>query len=417
MADITLKSKRIDELPTTATLNGNELFPISQDAVTKRADFDLILNWIRSKEFSTYVYSNSASLNNVFSLTGNYTSVYSTITGISSVWNASRTYVNSNSASLNNVYSLTSNYASVYSTVNVISSFWDSSRTYVNSNSASLNNVFSLTGNYTSVYSTVNVISSFWDSSRTYVNSNSASLNNVFSLTGNYTSVYSAVNGISSFWDASRTYVNSNSASLNNVFSLTGNYTSVYSKVQSSSANWDLVYSGGYQGTDIKQITASFVRDGGNTRNSNLAIGTNDNFNLKLETNGIDRLIISSTGEISAIGNLQTVTTTETKATPSIVTSTLTLDLTSATLFVVNLNSDITTVNLSNPPTSPKVYGFTLQFINDGTSRLISWPNNVYWEESIPPDTSITLNKVDTFVFITHDGGAKYYGFTSGKNF
>ena len=212
---------------------------------------------------------------------------------------------------------------------------------------------------------------------------------------------------------------------MNGVYSLTGNYTSVYSTVSSNSANWN------YQGTDIKALTgfwdasrtvvnnnsANYILNGGNTRNSNLAIGTNDNFNLKLETNGIDRLIISSTGEISAIGNLQTVTTTETKATPSIVTSTLTLDLTSATLFVVNLNSDITTFNLSNPPISPKVYGVTLQFINDGTARLISWPNNVYWEDSILPDTSITLNKVDTFVFITHDGGAKYYGFTSGKNF
>ena len=85
---------------------------------------------------------------------------------------------------------------------------------------------------------------------------------------------------------------------------------SVFNTVQSNSAtNWN------YQGTDIKALTSSwvggnsvysnvraasanYILDGGNTKGSNLLIGTNDNFNLALETSGVSRLTILSSGSV-----------------------------------------------------------------------------------------------------------------------
>ena len=94
------------------------------------------------------------------------------------------------------------------------------------------------------------------------------------------------------------------------VRALTGNYSSVYTSVQTNSATtWN------YQGTDLKNLSAgwvggnsafttlnsnsaNYILGGGNTKGSNLLIGTNDNFNLALETNNTPRLTVFSNGNI-----------------------------------------------------------------------------------------------------------------------
>jgi len=137
-----------------------------------------------------------------------------------------------------------------------------------------------------------------------------------------------------------------------------------------------------------------------------------------------------ATGEIGATGTIpssvSTLTITgeagfglpvETKATASISANSLTLNLSNATFFVVNLNSPITSFVFSNPPTSPKVFSFTLQFIADGTLRSITWPTSVRWASSTNPTPTSTNGKIDIFTFVTHDGGTTWFGFISGQNF
>lgn len=106
----------------------------------------------------------------------------------------------------------------------------------------------------------------------------------------------------------------------------------------------------------------------------------------------------------------------ETKATPAISAGALTLNLSTATLFYVSLNGPITTFTFSNPPASPKSFSFTLQFVADGTARAVTWPTAVKWPGGTNPTLTSTANKVDTFTFVTHDGGTTWFGFVSGQN-
>ena len=105
----------------------------------------------------------------------------------------------------------------------------------------------------------------------------------------------------------------------------------------------------------------------------------------------------------------------ETKATPTITGGTLTLNLSSATFFYVTLNAAASVV-FSNPPASPNVFSFTLQFVANGNAYAVTWPTSVRWALATAPVITTTNNKVDTFTFVTHDGGINWFGFISGQN-
>lgn len=76
------------------------------------------------------------------------------------------------------------------------------------------------------------------------------------------------------------------------------NWNSNYTSFNAQSAANASVY------TTVNTNSASWIVDGGNTRNNNIKIGTNDNFNLALETNGVDRITISNTGNVGVGDNL-----------------------------------------------------------------------------------------------------------------
>lgn len=119
--------------------------------------------------------------------------------------------------------------------------------------------------------------------------------------------------------------------------------------------------------------------------------------------------------DFSEAVNLQKIVT-ETKATPVISSGVLTLDLSAAALFYVSLSANITTLTLSNVPASPKVFSFMLQFANTGTVRTVAWPASVRWGGGTAPTMTGTNGKVDTFSFLTHDGGANWFAFIVEQN-
>tara|TARA_A100000171_G_C2131001_1_gene146705 strand:+ start:1560 stop:2399 length:840 start_codon:yes stop_codon:yes gene_type:complete len=76
-----------------------------------------------------------------------------------------------------------------------------------------------------------------------------------------------------------------------------------------------------------------------------------------------------------------------------------------------------TTFTFSNPAASGKFSAFTLKLVQDGSASgfTVTWPSSVDWPAATAPTLTATANAVDYFVFITHDGGTTYYGFTAGQ--
>ena len=76
-----------------------------------------------------------------------------------------------------------------------------------------------------------------------------------------------------------------------------------------------------------------------------------------------------------------------------------------------------TTFTFSNPASSGKVSSFTLKLVQDASASgyTVTWPAAVDWPSATAPTLTATASAVDYFVFITHDGGTTYYGFTAGQ--
>ena len=76
-----------------------------------------------------------------------------------------------------------------------------------------------------------------------------------------------------------------------------------------------------------------------------------------------------------------------------------------------------TTFTFSNPASSGKVSAFTLKVVQDASASgyTVTWPTAVDWPSATAPTLTATASAVDYFVFITHDGGTTWYGFTAGK--
>ena len=110
----------------------------------------------------------------------------------------------------------------------------------------------------------------------------------------------------------------------------------------------------------------------------------------------------------------------ENASSPAISASALTLDLSNTTVFTVNLNSNITTLTISNAPaTTNAVSGFVVIFTADGTARSVTWPSttpNVRWANGTAPTLKSTNNKRDVLTFFTTDNGSTYNAFISGQN-
>ena len=76
-----------------------------------------------------------------------------------------------------------------------------------------------------------------------------------------------------------------------------------------------------------------------------------------------------------------------------------------------------TTFTFSNPASSGKLSAFSLKLVQDASASgfTVTWPAAVDWPAATAPTLTATASAVDYFVFITHDGGTTWYGFTAGQ--
>lgn len=92
-----------------------------------------------------------------------------------------------------------------------------------------------------------------------------------------------------------------------------------------------------------------------------------------------------------------------------------TIDCSAGNMFSHTLTEN-TTFTFSNPPANGTGVGFSLKVIQDSGANgyTVTWPTSVDWEGGTPPTLSTTASAVDMFVFISHDAGTTWYGFTAG---
>lgn len=107
----------------------------------------------------------------------------------------------------------------------------------------------------------------------------------------------------------------------------------------------------------------------------------------------------------------------EVKTAPTISSGTLTLNCSLGNVFHVSLNAAITTLTISNIPTTGNAFGITLAFTADGTARAVTWPAAVKWSGGTAPTLTSTSAKVDIFVLTTWDGGTTWFAMVGGQNF
>jgi len=139
--------------------------------------------------------------------------------------------------------------------------------------------------------------------------------------------------------------------------------------------------------------------------------------NVTNTVSGSPNLIFDTgTGKLTHLGLLSMKTYSETAVAALISAGTLTLNLSSGSVFYVALNANITSISLTNFPTSGNTASFTIMFTADGTARTVTWPTSIKWSSGVAPTLTSTATKVDVFNFFSRDGGTTVYGFTSGQN-
>ena len=89
----------------------------------------------------------------------------------------------------------------------------------------------------------------------------------------------------------------------------------------------------------------------------------------------------------------------------------VTIDLDTGNNFSTAMAGAVT-YTFSNAATSGTVSSFTLKVVSNGSA--ITWPTSVDWPAATAPTLSAS-GETDYFVFLTHDGGTTWYGFTAGQ--
>lgn len=96
-------------------------------------------------------------------------------------------------------------------------------------------------------------------------------------------------------------------------------------------------------------------------------------------------------------------------------TASTSVDLSTGTVFPVNLTAS-TTLAFTNPPASGKAFSFTIVAIQDATGgRSITWPAATKWPQGQQPPQNTTANSVNIYSLLTWDGGSTYYAFLAGE--
>jgi len=149
---------------------------------------------------------------------------------------------------------------------------------------------------------------------------------------------------------------------------------------------------------------------------ANVSIGNVISSNTIL-TNSLTANTSVTTNTLSATGNTVFRSIKEHSNEVTISASTITLDLSQASVFNVYLNSSITGITVNNVAPAGLISSWVLIITADGTSRTIAWPAAYRWPTlNTPPAITSTADRKDTYGFLTFDGGTTILSYTVAQS-
>lgn len=149
---------------------------------------------------------------------------------------------------------------------------------------------------------------------------------------------------------------------------------------------------------------------------ANVSIGNVISSNTIL-TNSLTANTSVSTNTLSVTGNTVFRSIKEHSNEVTISASTITLDLSQASVFNVYLNSSITGITVNNVAPAGLISSWVLIITADGTSRTIAWPAAYRWPTlNTPPSITSTADRKDTYGFLTFDGGTTILSYTVAQS-
>jgi hypothetical protein len=108
----------------------------------------------------------------------------------------------------------------------------------------------------------------------------------------------------------------------------------------------------------------------------------------------------------------------ETLITDTSASNVWTIDFEDGNHHEITLTENITTISISNPPSTGRVGALVLYMTQDGTGgRTVTFPSNIKWSDSAVPTITTTASRTDIVTLITRDGGTIYAGAVMGQNF
>jgi hypothetical protein len=157
----------------------------------------------------------------------------------------------------------------------------------------------------------------------------------------------------------------------------------------------------------------------GTLANQNIRFSPANTEEMRITPSGVGIGTTAPVHELHVAGNiLCNQLYLEKTSAPTISSNTLTINLSNSQLFLVSLNSNITTLTISNTPaTSNITIGFTIIFTADGTARSVTWPASIKWPGNSAPAITSTNGKLDVFSFVSTDNGTTWLGFVGGQNY
>ncbi len=98
-----------------------------------------------------------------------------------------------------------------------------------------------------------------------------------------------------------------------------------------------------------------------------------------------------------------------TSTSPTSSSNAMTIDLALGNAFQHTLTEN-TTVTLSNPPASGTFGECIIKFVQDSSTRTVTWPASVIWPGNTAPVISTASGDIDIVTLKTWDGGTTWFG-------